>query len=106
MNVKWMSRDAAEVGVHEMCVVSMVAEHYRDKWYPQSDNMSWTITTPVVSQAEFDALKREVENMKALLKRAKEYDERNGEPDCEMDEKVALVKKVAEMVGVSLDDVL
>jgi hypothetical protein len=44
--------------------------------------------------------------MKALLKRAKEYDERNGEPECEMDEKMAVLRKLAEMVGVNLDDVL
>ena len=33
--------------------------------------------------------------MVALLKRAKKYDEENGEPNCEMDEKMALLRKVA-----------
>jgi hypothetical protein len=87
----------------------MVADHYADKWrqghpfYPNGG--TWPVLAEV-SRAEFDALKRDVEEMKALLKRAKEYDERTGQPDCEMDEKVALLRKVADMVGVNLDDVL
>jgi len=64
------------------------------------------IPTINVSREEFDRLKRDVEEMKALLKRAKEYDERNGEPDCEIDEKMATLRKVAELVGVNLDDVI
>jgi hypothetical protein len=64
-----------------------------------------TFTIPPVSREEFDTLKREVEDMKKLLLRAKEYDERNNEPECHMDEKVALLKRVAELVGVNLDEV-
>lgn len=95
-----------------MCVVSMVGDHYRDKW---GDRWPGAIPAtpfqpfnpiPVISREEFDALKKEVEEMKALLKRAKEYDERNNEPDCEIDEKMDLLRKVAKLVGVSLDDVI
>ena len=43
--------------------------------------------------------------MKALLIRAKEYDERNNEPHCEMEEKVELLKKIAAAVGVDLSEV-
>lgn len=43
--------------------------------------------------------------MKELLKRAKKYDEDNGEPNCEMADKVAVLKRVAELVGVSLDEI-
>ena len=96
-----------------MCVVSIVIDHYRDKWTPtftpqepQQQPWYWATTFPnaAVSRAEFDALKRDVEELKLLVKRAKEYDERNGEPDCEMDEKVELVRKVAELVGVDIED--
>ena len=41
-----------------------------------------------------------------LLKRAKKYDEDNGEPDCEIDEKMDVLRKVAKLVGVDLDEVL
>lgn len=50
-------------------------------------------------------LKRDVEEMKTLLKRAKKYDEDNGEPDCEMADKIAFLRRVAAAVGVSLTDV-
>ena len=43
--------------------------------------------------------------MKALLIRAKKYDEDNNEPHCEMEDKVELLKKVAKYVGVDLKEV-
>lgn len=95
-----------------MCVMSMVCDHYRDKWvrYEFSPVLpsapTYTYTVPQVTKEEFNALKKDVEEMKLLLKRAKEYDERTGQADCEMEEKVALVKKVAELVGVDLGNLL
>lgn len=43
--------------------------------------------------------------MKQLLIKAKIYDEKNNEPNCEMEEKIILLKKVAELVGVNLEEV-
>lgn len=95
-----------------MCVVSMVGDHYADRWQryvlPPSPLNPFPSVTQIevpVSRAEFEALKREVEDMKALLKRAKKYDEETGQPDCEVDDKVALLKRVAEAVGVDLSEV-
>lgn len=103
-----------------MCVVSMIGDHYSDKWgdrwpgirtwpdtveYPETGVQPFN-PIPIISREEFDAIKKEVEEMKALLRRAKEYDERNNEPDCEIEEKMALLRKVAQMVGVGLDDVI
>lgn len=95
-----------------MCVVSMVGDHFNERWNPSrpytaTPTQTW-ITSGGMTQlerAEFDALKKEVADMKDLLKRAKLYDEQNGEPSCEMESKVELLKKVAALVGVSLDDV-
>lgn len=64
-----------------------------------------TIYKEYVTKEDFDALKKEVLEMKELLKRALDYDKRNNEPNCEMEEKVALLKKVAEFVGVTLEDI-
>ena len=104
-----------------MCVTSMIGDHYRDKWtspqWPRNpfDNGTGGTDTSVVivpqlpspiSREEFDQLKRDVLEMKALLKRAKEYDERNNEPECEVDEKMDLLRKVAKLVGIDLDDVI
>ena len=99
-----------------MCSVSMIGDHYRDQWQPKpwfQPNINPGLPggglygggVPI-SRAEFDDLKRQVEEMKLLLARAKEYDERNGEPECEVDEKMDLLRKVAKLVGIELDDVI
>lgn len=93
-----------------MCVVSMIGDHYRDA-LPDKHPFIWEGTFPVptlpaVSREEFEALRRDVLEMKELLKKAKAYDERNNEPDCEIDEKMAVLRQVAKLVGVDLDDVL
>lgn len=57
------------------------------------------------TRAEFEALKKEIEELKILLQAAKKYDEATGQPHCEQDDKVAFLKKVAEWVGVDLNEV-
>lgn len=105
-----------------MCVSSMVGDFYRDKWSPQPWWLNISPTAPYhqfipgqvpgavpavpISRKEFDDLKREVLDMKEMLKRAKEYDARNGEPECEIDEKMDLLRRVAKLVRVDLGDVL
>jgi hypothetical protein len=58
-----------------------------------------------VSQVEFDKLKAEVEELKKLLLAAKKFDEATDQVDCEMDEKIALITKIAKAVGVDMADV-
>lgn len=95
----------------------MIGDFYGDKWKPQPwypgvypGTAPQPQPSPVfienISRAEFGALRKEVLDMKELLKRAKAYDEKNGEPDCEMETKMAILRKVAEAVGISLDDIL
>jgi len=102
-----------------MCVVSMIADHYRDKFTPYPypgwpsfpndtpviDNITIGTSTfePMVTKKEFDELKRKVDEMVELLKRAKEYDKKNNEPDCEVEDKMDLLRRVAKAVGVDLD---
>jgi hypothetical protein len=90
-----------------MCTVSMVGDFYRDRWTqpPPMFPDHYMINTPV-TRGEFDALKREVAEMKELLKAAKRIDEVTGQPDCEMADKVEVLRRVADLVGVDLDDVL
>lgn len=98
-----------------MCVYSMIGDHYNDKWreqypwvpqtIPASDS-NINIYPAAITRAEFDELKRDVLEMKELLKRAKIYDEEHGEPDCQKDEKIALLRKIAELVGIDMEDVL
>jgi len=82
----------------------MVGDHFNQQWQKPYYQQIFT-NIPEVSKKNFEALKREVESMKELLIRAKAYDEKNNEPNCEMDEKVAKLKEIAKLMGVSLDDV-
>jgi hypothetical protein len=106
--------------------MSMVGDYYTDKWVTKfptiQDPLWWEQFKPEdfrwippvnnqdkvlepVSRQEFDDLKKDVEECLALLRKAKEYDEKNNEPNCELEEKVALIKKVAELVGVNIEGV-
>lgn len=103
-----------------MCVVSMVGDYYKDTlpyrhpgWFDRADQVppdSGVFPFPVVrpaevTKAEFDALKKDMEYIKTLLMKAKELDIATGQPDCEMDDKIAFLKKIAEAVGVDLKEV-
>ena len=86
----------------------MIADHYHDKFV-----IPWQIPGPspdpnqlvfdVVSRFEFEQLKREVENMKELLLKAKKYDEKSGQPDCENKQTLEMLRKIAKAVGVDID---
>ena len=85
----------------------MIGEHFADKWSPNVPNNSGTtFVFPEVTKKEFEDLKKEVLEMKELLKKAVEYDKKNNEPHCEKEEKIEILRKVAEAVGVDLSDVL
>lgn len=95
-----------------MCMISFVGDFYHDKWLPHvpiqpsvSSNPT-DITISEISRAEFDVLKKDVMDMKELLRRAKIYDEQNNQPDCHKEEKLKTLRKIAELVGINLDDVL
>lgn len=75
-----------------MCVVSMVMDHYKEKWEP----LTWpTSTKPTISDEEIQEFKR-------LLERAREYDKRNNEPNCELDEKRQVILDIAKQLGVEV----
>lgn len=98
-----------------MCVVSYVGDYWRDTfpqrhptiapmWIGGTTNIPVTIG-PNVTREEFEALRRDVLELKELLKAAKKFDEATGQPDCETDSKVALIKKLAELVGVDMGEI-
>lgn len=89
-----------------MCTVSMIGDYYKEKFIPYIPTQTYPYVQQLVSPEEFEALKREVQDMKKLLQLAKIYDQKNGEPNCEMDEKMQLLKDIAKLVGIDLDDVL
>ncbi len=101
-----------------MCVLSMIGDDYNNNWptnplnpykntpvNPFNDHPVVELHLNKITRDEFDALKKEVEALRDLLKAAKIYDEATGQKDCEMGDKVALIKKLAELVGVDLEDI-
>lgn len=82
-----------------MCVVSMITDGWKDQFphrFPEFPN---------ITRGEFEALKKEVEELKKLLLEAKKFDEITGQPNCEMEDKVKLLKEIAKVVGVDLKSV-
>ena len=94
-----------------MCTVSAIAENYRDRFPHRWTGVApWVspntaMPPPEISRHDFDDLRREVKELKDLLIQAKKFDEETGQPDCEMEEKVDMIKKLADYVGVDMEDV-
>ncbi len=89
-----------------MCVVSMVMDHYHDKWWrlfpppqpwvaPAMPPAAPLQPAPAISPAEVDEFRR-------LLERAREYDRLHNQPDCELDEKREKLRKLARDLGVEI----
>lgn len=89
-----------------MCMVSNVGDGWADKFPDKYPNFPPPYIQPAgVSPSEFYSLRREVQELKKLLEAAKKFDAATGQPDCEMDEKVKLIKAIAKMVGVDLGEI-
>jgi hypothetical protein len=86
-----------------MCSVSNIGDQYNQRYQNQFGSGLGGLSA--ISRLEFDSLRIEVQQLKELLLKAKELDRKEGNPDCEMEAKVAILRKVAEAVGVNLDDV-
>lgn len=85
-----------------MCMVSVVGTIGADMFKQQGIHHS--IASNGVTRAEFEALRQDVEMLKAVLIAAKKVDAETGQADCEREAKVALLRQIAEAVGVSLDE--
>jgi hypothetical protein len=94
-----------------MCVFSMIAQDRIDKWQdywpppmspavPTIPTIPWTVpVTPPVrvpTQEELDEFYR-------LLKKAREYDRKNNEPDCEDNDKKRILREMADKLGVEIN---
>lgn len=88
-----------------MCVVSMVMDHYKDtipQW-PQKPSITiQPFTIDFTLEAWKADIERRLEEMKKLIKSAKEYDKKNNEPDCELDSKRQALKKLAGEIGIEI----
>lgn len=88
-----------------MCVYSMIADHYHDKWthppywYPPPQPLP-PQTVPMPQPAIRPLTQEEVDEMRELLKKAKKYDEENDEKDCELENKKKALRKIAKKLGI------
>ena len=81
-----------------MCVVSMVMDHYNQRWneliqQPYQPNFP---REPVITDAE-------IREFRKLLDRAREYDKRNNEPDCELEVKKKQLLDLAKELGMEIE---
>ena len=83
-----------------MCVVSMVMDHYRDKWEPYVQQP--TVWPVVIGKIPPTITAEEVAEFRRLLERAREYDKRMGQPDCEVDDKRQILKRIAAALGIDI----
>lgn len=99
-----------------MCVYSMIMDHYTEKWgkyvppepprtiplVPWDYPPYWPDVLPA-PEAKPPISPEEIEEFRELLRRAKAYDKNNNEPDCELESKKAILKELAEKLGVEID---
>ena len=75
----------------------MIMDHYGDKWgYKPQSLPPFTPMPPIITPEE-------IEEFRKLLERAREYDKKNNEPDCEIAEKRDRIKALADNLGVKID---
>lgn len=90
-----------------MCVYSMIADHYIDKWVPTPYKYPTTSPPIVLPDFPVGTTKKvptieEIQEMLELLKKAKEYDEKTNQKDCELEEKKEALRQVAKLLGVEI----
>jgi hypothetical protein len=101
-----------------MCVVSMIGDGYQDQfpgrwptvvpYYPDEQPANPGVIpftlTGLVSQKEFDELKKEVEELKKVLAAAQKFDTQTSQPHCDSPDKLKLIRWLAKELGVDLSD--
>lgn len=92
-----------------MCIVSNVSRDFVDRTWPGINPYrpipgGAEVLIPV-GRREFEELKRQVEQLKLELQKARAEDIRDQNPDCEMDNKVKFLRTIAEALGVDLGNV-
>lgn len=104
-----------------MCVVSAVLDHHTRTWPEQFANAWPPINDPVnlpfkftdespTTREQLDTLRKEVVELSAqveylleLIPTLRKYDEDNNEPDCEMEDKIKLIRKICDALGIDHD---
>lgn len=93
-----------------MCVVSMVTRDFyeNNKTAPWMDGSRWFtvrpgLVDPFIRRSEFEKLKVQFEELAKDIAQAKQQDINEGNPDCEKEESIELLKAIAEKLGINLN---
>ncbi len=90
-----------------MCVVSMILDHYHDKWWERIPHEEPTIEPYIVSPTQPNPEPRitdeEIREFRDLLRKARDYDKKNNEPHCELESKKETLRKIAEALGFEIN---
>ena len=86
-----------------MCVVSNIGDSWRTGLPSRWPNVDPLI--PRIPTRDLESLKKEIEELRLLLLAAKKFDNETGQAKCETEDKVALIKRLAEALGVDMSDV-
>lgn len=79
-------------------------EDYRKRWEPLIPQTPTPLFIPQAIPVIIPAItKEEVDEFHRLLKRAREFDRVNNQPDCEMQEKKDALLAIAEKLGVKIN---
>jgi hypothetical protein len=97
-----------------MCVVSNIGDIFTKtlpEKYPEYVPNTQTIPSAPVQyedpevRRQLAELRKEMQEIRDLLKAAKKYDEATGQKNCEMEDKIELLKHFARLVDVDLEEV-
>lgn len=88
-----------------MCVVSLIMDAKASEWQKyfqdiQIQGVGVTVPWPVISPSIPLPTKAEIDEFRRLLERAREYDRKNNEPDCELESKRQLLRDMAKALGI------
>ena len=97
-----------------MCVVSMVYDWTWDKWNRRYNPPPIVVPNPAAPYYPWPAVPvpqptppaptpEEVQEFRDLLDRAREYDKRTSQPDCETEEKRRKLLDLADQLGIKID---
>jgi hypothetical protein len=90
-----------------MCQMSVIADQWTQGFqqsplYQPNSVRPQGLLAPNVSAEDFAALKKEVTELRELLKAAGRFDAATGQPHCEKPDKLKLILWLAEELGVDM----
>lgn len=82
--------------------MSMVLDHYGDKWGKPFKGTPVNPLHPYINVPPRVPTAEEIAEFYKLLERAREYDKKHNEPDCETEEKKNKILELAKELGISI----